>query len=266
MTKLTRVARMMYCIGLAGMVLPKFYYRKFGDEFLPDWPGLPLVPFWACLFAVIALAACVAIFLDIRGRAIALILAGLLLAMIIFGWVTYELLVDPGHNRFINWAGVLSGLALTGGAFVVAGTLPEDATVKKSPVLRWLEKLIPFGNLFFCITIVGYGYTHFLYPDMILTLFPSWILFQMFWTYFAGVALILGGFAIVFHIKVKLAGILLGVLLLIFLVFIHIPLAIGDPWSQNAFQFIRVFGALAFSGTAFMIAGNSVQRIAVRER
>jgi len=80
----------------------------------------------------------------------------------------------------------------------------------------------------------------------------------MFWTYFAGAALILGGFAIVFHIKLRLAGVLLGILLLIFLLFIHIPLAIGDPWGQHAFQFIRVFGALAFSGTAFMMAGEAL--------
>ncbi len=256
MAKWIKAARAAYCIGLAGMVVPKFIYRKFGDEFLPDWPGLPWVPFWACLFATIVIAACVAIYLDIRGRAVALLLAGLLSVMVFFGWVSYELLMDPGHNHYISWAGVLSGLALAGGAFVVAGSFPEEANIKKSPVLRWLEKLIPFGPLFFCITMIGYGYTHFLYPDFILTLFPHWVPFQMFWTYLAGSALMLGGVAIVFHVKLKLVGILMGILLFIFLLVIHIPLAMGDPWGQNAFQLIRVFGALAFSGTAFMIAGS----------
>jgi uncharacterized membrane protein len=106
--------------------------------------------------------------------------------------------------------------------------------------------------------MIGYGYTHFLYTGMILSLFPPWIPYQLFWTYFAGVALIIGGFAIVFRVQLKLAAILMGILLCIFLLFIHIPLAIADPWSQNAFQTIRIFGALAFIGTAFMIAGSAV--------
>lgn len=260
MANFTKIARLAYCVGLAGMVIPQIVYRQFGGNFLPPWPGLPWVPFWACVFTVITLAACVAIALEIKGRAIALLLGGLLLTMTILGGVPYELFFDPNKHHFIYWAGVLSGLAIAGGAFVVAGTFKEETNVKKSSLLRLLEKIIPFGGLFFCITMIGYGWTHFLYPDMVSGLFPNWMPYQMFWLNLAGVALIVGGFAIIFHIKVKLAGMLLGILLFLFLILIHIPLAIADPWGQNAFQSIRIFGALAFIGTAFMIAGNATPK------
>ena len=76
----------------------------------------------------------------------------------------------------------------------------------------------------------------------------------MFWTYFFGVVLVIDGLAIAFRIQLRLAGILLGLILLMFLIIIHIPLAIADPLGQNAFQLTRIFGALAFSATAFLIA------------
>jgi uncharacterized membrane protein len=251
---ITKIARSAYCIGLAVMMLPQIIYKKFSGNFLPPWPGLPWVPFWASLFAIIIIAACVCIFLEIKGRTVSLLLGGLLLAMIILGGIPYELFIDPDHNHFISWASLLSGVAIMGGAFVVAGSFAKEPNEKRSHFIRLLEKLIPLGAPFFCITMIGYGLTHFIYPDLILSLYPDWIPFPIFWTYFAGVALILGGIAIVLRIKLKLAGILMGTLLLIFLLFIHVPLAIADPWGQNAFQSIRIFGALAFSGTAFLIA------------
>jgi hypothetical protein len=260
MVNLQKKARAVYCIGLAGMVLPQFYYGKFGGNFLPPWPGLPWVPLWAGLFTVVVLAACVAIVLEIKGRTAALLLAGLLLAMTIFGGLPYELFIDPEHGHAIYWAGLLSGLAITGGAFVVAGSFMEEAVVNESPVLRFLERVVPFGGVFFCITMIGYGYFHFLYPSLILSLFPHWIPFQLFWTYVAGAALMLCGLAVIFRMRVKLAGILLGAMIFSWLFLIHIPLAIADPWGNDAFQVIRIFGALAFTATAFLISRTADEK------
>jgi uncharacterized membrane protein len=249
-----KLGRAAYCIGLTGMVVPQLFYGKISSTFLPAWPGLPWVPVWAYLFSIVTIAACIAISFDIRGRSTSLALAGLLLAMIVFGGLSFELLIDAGRNHLFSWGGLLSGLAITGGAFVVAGSFTDVPTEKKSAFIRLLEKLIPFGSLFFCITIITYGCFHFVYPDLVLTLFPHWVPYQVFWTYFFGVALIMSGLAIVFHIKTRSVGIFMCAMLLMFLIIIHIPLAIADPLGANAFQLARIFGALAFSATAFLIA------------
>lgn len=257
MTNPGKVGRIAYCIGLTGMVVPQLFYGEISNSFLPAWPGLPWVPLWTYLFSLFTITACVSMALDIRGRSIALVLAGLLLAMIVFGHLTFELFIDQGRYHLSSWGGLLTGLAITGGAFVVAGSFTDEATDKKSSAIRLLGKLIIFGPLFFCITIVTYGCFHFVYPGGVVTLFPGWIPFKLFWTYFFGVALVLVGLAIILHIKLRLTGLLLGIMLLMFLIIIHIPLAIADPLGANAFQLSRIFGALAFSATAFLIAFKS---------
>lgn len=247
------------------MVVPQLFFGKISGSFLPAWPGLPWVPLWAYLFSIVTIMACVAVALDIKGRSTALALGALLLAMLVFGSLSFELFIDPGRNHLMSWGGLLTGLAITGGAFVVAGSFPEEPTARKPAFIRWLGKLIPLGSLFFCITIVTYGCFHFVYPDLVASLIPAWIPYQLFWTYFFGVVLVMGGLAIVFHIKLRPAGIFMGALLLLFLIVIHIPLAIADPLGANAFQLARIFGALAFSATAFLIAYQAAAKSPVKE-
>jgi uncharacterized membrane protein YphA (DoxX/SURF4 family) len=254
MANIGKTGRIAYCIGLIGMVLPQLYYGKISSSFFPAWPGLPWVHFWTWLFSLFTIIACIAISFDIKGRPTALVLAGLLLAMLVLGSLPFELFIDTAHSHLYAWGAILTGLAITGGAFVVAGSFTDEVTDKKPTLIRWLGKLIPLGSLFFCITIATYGCFHFAYPEGVISLFPRWIPYPMFWTYFVGVLLVLGGLAIAFHVKLRLSGILMGSLLLMFLIVIHIPLAIADPWGANAFQLTRIFGALAFSATAFLIA------------
>ncbi|HEY4324527.1 MAG TPA: hypothetical protein VGN20_11090 [Mucilaginibacter sp.] len=260
MEKLEKAGRIAYCVGLAGMVFPQFFYGEFGHNFFPKWPGIPLVPFWAYLFTIITIAACFVIIFEKRDRTVCLILGGLLLGMYFLGDIPYELIMDPNNKHLSSWADGLTELALVGGAFVVAGSLPFDSSTHKSFIVKWLNKLVPFGDIFFCTTMILYGYMHFLYTQPVSTLVPNWIPGPIFWTYFAGVLLIALGIAIVFKIKLRLAATLLGIMIFVWLIVIHIPMAIADPYGNKAFSVIRVFGAIAFSGTAFVIASTAVRR------
>ncbi len=260
MVNIVKTGRIAYCIGLLGMVLPQLFYGKINGSFFPAWPGLPWVQLWTWLFSLFVILACIAIAFDIKGRTRALVLAGVLLAMLVFGSLAFELFIDPAHAHLYAWGAILTGLALNGGAFVVAGSFTDEATDKKPTPIRWLGKLIPLGSIFFSIMLVTYGCFHFAYPEGVVALFPHWIPYPMFWTYFFGVVLVLGGLAIAFRIKLRLAGILMGSTILMFLILIHIPLAIADPWGANAFQLTRIFGALAFSATAFLIAAKAAPK------
>jgi uncharacterized membrane protein len=261
MEKFIRPARVAYCIGLTGMVFPQFFYKVFGSNFFPAWPHLPLVSFWACLFTVITIAACIAIVFEKKARAASLILGGLLLAMYCFGYVPYEIILAPYNNYLGAWADGLKEPALAGGAFVIAGSFSEKTETGKASLIKVMGKLIPFGRIFFSITMILYGYVHFLYTKPISTLVPGWIPGHVFWTYFAGAMLICSGIAIIFRIKLKLVATLLGTMIFIWLIILHTPLAVADPFGNKSNSLISAFSALAFSGIAFVIAGVAEKNV-----
>lgn len=256
MEKLKKAGQVAYGIGLAGMVLPQFFYRVFGPNFLPPWPGLPWITFWVYVFTTVVLIACIAIIFKKKPRTASLILGALLLLMYIFGDIPYELIIDPQKNDLMSWTAGLTGLAIAGGAFVMAGSFPHEINIEKSGFLKSLEKLIPLGSICFCITMILYGLCHFLYTKSVSTLIPAWVPGPMFWTYFAGAALMAAGFAIVFRFKLNITALLLGGMIFLWFIVLHIPRAIADPFSNNFDEPISALSALAFSGIAFVIAAG----------
>ncbi len=257
MEKLITPARIAYCIGLAGMVIPQFFYKEFGSNFFPAWPGLPWTGFWSYFFTLIIIAACAAIAFEINGRTVSLLLGAFLLAVYCFGYIPYELMIEPHNNYLGSWSEGLKEPALAGGAFVIAGSFPKEVSGQASSFIKFLEKLIPFGPVFFCNTMVLYGICHFLYTKFISPLVPAWFPGgKTFWTYFGAVALIGAGIAIVIGVKRKLAATLLGIMIFIWLLIIHIPFVVEDPFSSKSNSIVSAFSALAFCGIAFLIAGT----------
>jgi uncharacterized membrane protein YphA (DoxX/SURF4 family) len=102
--------------------------------------------------------------------------------------------------------------------------------------------------------VAVFGYTHFLYPEFVATLVPAWIPGHLFWTYFAGVALIAAGVGMIVGVKARLAALMLGLMIFSWFIVLHIPRAIADPRSGLGNEVSSVFEALAFSGIAFMLA------------
>ena len=118
-----------------------------------------------------------------------------------------------------------------------------------------LEKFIPAGPIFFSVMMIVFGIDHFLYTDFVATLVPSWIPGHVFWTYFAGIALIGSGLGILFKIKLFQVAWLTSWMLFLWLLVLHIPRAIADPHMEKGNEVTSVFEALAFSGVAYVIAG-----------
>jgi hypothetical protein len=164
------------------------------------------------------------------------------------------------------WSNAFKALALSGGAFVVAGSFPEEKTnTGDEPLLmRLLGRVVPLGRVFFSITMITFGIDHFLYVSNVATLVPAWIPGHVFWTYFAGVALIGSGTAIILRIRLKLIGILLGTMIFLWFVLLHIPRAIADPSGLKGNEVTSVFEALGFSGIAFVLAYGVRPREKVR--
>lgn len=258
METLIKAGRKFYGICMVVIGIQQFFYADFLPVVLPLWPSwIPGgLAFWAYLSGAVLIGAGVAIIFEKKARTVALVLGGILLLLFGLYHVPYQLIVNPHSSHLWAWTHAFKALALSGGAFVVVGSFSEGKanTGNQSSLIRLLEKFVPFGRIFFSITMITFGIAHFLYVENVATLVPDWIPCHIFWTYFAAVALIGSGLAIIAKIKLKLVAILLGTMIFLWFVLLHIPRAIADPFAGKGNEVTSAFQALGFSGIAFVLA------------
>jgi uncharacterized membrane protein len=258
MQNITKAGRLFYAVGVACLGIQQFFYGGFRPVILPEWPlWIHSCPLCSYITGAAFIVAGIFISLDKKTKIVSLLLGGLLLLFFIAFQVPFMLFINPYSPMHLGlWTNPLKEFALAGGAFVMAGTsFEKEINLKKDYVVALLEKLIPAGSIFFSITMTAFGIDHFLYTEFVATLVPSWMPGHIFWTYFAGVALIGSGVGIILKIKLKQVALLLGTMLLLWFIVLHIPRAVTDPYGDKGNEVTSVFEALAFSGIAFVIAG-----------
>jgi hypothetical protein len=258
MENLAKIGRWFYAISLVGLAGQQFYYGSFRPVFVPAFPSpIPGQIVLVYLFSLFLIGAALALVLGKEIRTTMLLLGSLLLALFLFCHIPFELLVDPGVKQIGNWNNGIKDLSIfSGSAFIVAGCFPDGRVSgqKDRAFLRPLEALIPFGVFFYSLMLVIFGFEHFLYADGVQMLVPDWIPGRLFWTYFAAVALIGAGLAIIFRFNVKLIGILTGTMIFIWFLILHIPRAAAAPVTDKGNELTSVFESLGCSGIAFVIA------------
>jgi uncharacterized membrane protein len=117
---------------------------------------------------------------------------------------------------------------------------------------RGLDKLLPFGRLFYALPMGVFGTDHFADAKNIAKIVPRYMPWHMFWTYFVGTALILAALSIILQIRARLAATLLGCMFILFVAMMDIrALVITHGSSQFWAITLRDF---TFSGGAFAIA------------
>ena len=258
MNDLIKTGRAFYSLALIVYGIQQFIFGSFRAVLFPAWQAkLPLLPVWAYIFGAVLIVAGLAIIFEKRAKKVSLILGGIFLAFFCFAHILYELISEPNHSYHLAlWTNPLKELAYAGGTFVIAGTFTDENTntQKKSVHINLLEKLIPFGSIFFCITMASFGVMHFMYADHVATMVPKWIPDHAFWTYFAAVALIGAGVFIVLNIRRRVIAILLSTMTFLWFVLLHLPSAIANPTIYRGNELASAFDALLFSGTALVIA------------
>jgi uncharacterized membrane protein len=255
MKALIKPAVIFYGICMAGIAILQFIYMDFRPVIFPALPGIPAHFFWAYLTGAAVLVAALGIIFEKNPRKTALILGGVLLFFCVFVHIPYMIFVNPYTKHLGVWTDALKLLALSGGAFIVAGSFPTTSvSAKQSPLIGSLEKILPLGRVFFGIMLVCFGIDHFLYTVNISKLVPGWIPWPIFWTYFAAVTLIGSGVAFILKIKLQLVGRLCALMIFLWLIVLHIPLTFIDPYSAEGNNFTSDFEALGFSGVAFLIS------------
>ena len=254
---LIKAGRVFYAICVAVQGILQLLYGDFRPAILPEWPSqIPALAICARLAGAALLGAGIAIVIGKRGREVALVLGGLFLASVLFCQLPYTLFVSPRSINPFSWGGPFNALVMAGCSFVVAASYPERVrnTARRSSLLRGLETVMPFGRILFCITILRFGIGHFLHTMHDAALIPDWIPWHRFWIYFTGAALIGSGVAIIAKFKLGPIAALLSTMLFLWVVMLHIPLAIANPYSGQGNEIESAAHALADSGAALLIA------------
>jgi uncharacterized membrane protein len=223
---------------------------------LPAW--MPWHPFWAYVTGALLLAAGAAIALRIGARWAAAALG----VMLLFDIVVLHLpkaLANAGVGA--AWTNPCKALAMLGGVLILAAVLPEDRAGGSPALERTFSKLTSLGPVFLAAFMILGGIQHFVYRDFVATLVPSWIPNPMFWTCFAGVALIAGGIGLLVPKTARWAALMTGLMILSWVVLLHIPRALAAPHDPG--ETSGVFEALAFSGVAFILADRRRPRFGV---
>jgi uncharacterized membrane protein len=120
------------------------------------------------------------------------------------------------------------------------------------PKAHGLDKLMPFGRLFFAIPLGVFAGEHFTLAKLMAPGVPFWIPAHLFWIYFVGVALVAAALSIVVKKYARLAATLLGIMMCLFVVLLHIPRVISNP--HDRISWAVALRELAFSSGAFAFA------------
>jgi uncharacterized membrane protein len=253
--KIIATGRIFFAFGLMGIGLQHFYFKQFIPVVVPCWSAwIPGRLVWVFLVGAVLLVAGGMILAGKLARFAATIVGGIFLLSVLLLHIPDNVIRGVVHIG--AWTGAFKALAFSGSAFVVAGTLPDGAGEsghRPSSLFGPLEKLIPLGMYPLAIMVTVFGADHFLYVPFVSSLVPAWIPWHVFWTYFAGAALIASGLGMIFRVKARLAATLLGAMIFTWVIVLHIPRAIADPYGAIGNEWTSVFEALAFSGIAFIL-------------
>ncbi len=253
MGSLSQIGRIFYGIAMTGMGFLTILYKDFPYMLLPpNHSHIPVLLILAYISGTTFVLTGASIVFKKQTRTISLLLGTVLLLIFCFYFIPYEFMVTSNFMHLGEWENAEKELALSSGAFVIAGCFPEK---NKSLPIKYLGKLIPFGAIFFSITMISFGVDHFLYAKDVSEYIPSWVPGHMFWTYLAGTALIGSGLAIILKIRSGLIAALLGTMIFIWFIILHIPKVIASPVADIGDEATSAFLALAYSGIAFVIAG-----------
>lgn len=153
------------------------------------------------------------------------------------------LAVPFGMTAIVFWMYVCASLLFIISLIKILGELSQEHGV---------DKIIPFGRMFFAIPLAVFGSEHFTATAAIAALVPRWIPGATLWVYLIGVAFICAAVSIAILVKARLAAALVGMTFLIFVLVMDLPGTLANP--HNRFFWALALRQLAFSGGAFAFA------------
>jgi uncharacterized membrane protein YphA (DoxX/SURF4 family) len=264
-----KIGRAFYGAGVTVFGIQQLIIKDFRPEILPPFPAWAhqnvLLPILTGIILIVVGLVITGLFQTkkINTKKVCLYLGSYFLLLIIICHLPYTLIFSPNKLSHLGvWAQALKELAFCGGAFVMAGSFAQNIVRTRKPNVfeLVLEKFIPLGRVFFSTTMILYGCSHFVYIDYVSLMVPKWFGMPVFWTYFGGIALMGSGIAIILKVWIKPIAILLAIMLFLWFIFLHVPNAITNFYSNNGNEVVSAFDALMFCGTALVIAFTNLKK------
>jgi hypothetical protein len=235
------LGRLLVGLGLLGFGIENILFGRYIVARHAPWPTDPSVQFLVgCVTAVVLLAGGAAF---LSGRFVRI--AGLASAALILGWaLVLHLPVAIASAAWSNrWTSMLKAVALASGVLAVA----VDDGRPIGPLLSTLRRLAPFGaGAFF---LLG-GIQHFLFTPFVATLMPPFIPGALFWTRFAGLALIAAGLGLFTPFARVVAARLTAAMVFSWVFLVHLPLV----FRVGRVEWLGVVEALCVSGVCLALA------------
>ncbi len=141
------------------------------------------------------------------------------------------------------WIYVCATLLFIIGLIKIFNELPQE---------HGLDKIMPFGRMFFAIPMAVFGSEHFTITADIAALVPRWIPAHTFWVYLVGLAFLCAALGMAVLVQARLAATLVGMTMFIFVLVMDMPAVATNPY--NRFFWALALRQLAFSGGAFAFA------------
>jgi hypothetical protein len=241
----------IFWAAITALFIQQIIIGRFIALIIPSWPAwLPGQKLVLYLAASIIISGNV---IMISGKSVKLIgtIIGMLFVMFaIFFHAPYSATHYPAHLG--SWSNVFEIMALGSCYFIIADSCSEG----NDPGLI-IYKILPLGRYIYGLAMVVFGLGHFLYVQYVSKMVPDWMPAHYLLTYLAGAGLLASGISIFLNVKMKLASIMLGFMIFSFILFLHLPDAIKHPATDNGGEWTGVFTAMAFSSSAFYLAGLS---------
>jgi hypothetical protein len=236
------LGRKVLGVALLGYGIENVLFGHYVVARAAPWPADPSAQFMvACVTATVFLASGLAFLL---GRFVRQ--AGLASAALLLGWMLVRHLpvALAGPSWSGDWTNVLKAATLSAGAAAVAVADGRPVT----PLLATLRKLAPYvAGAFFLLC----GIQHFMFVTFVKTLVPRFIPGPVFWTYFAGVALIAAGLGFWTPPVRRIAATLAAAMVFSWVFLVHVPLIS----TVGRGEWMGIFEALGISGVCLTLAG-----------
>lgn len=246
MKSLTAAGIYLYATALAGFGIIQVFIRNFLTSELQVPASIPLRGLWIVLVTTVYLIAAAAIFFRFR-RQLALVAVGCMYGLFLCS-IHLPALITHLHNGN-DWAVLFEGVMLGGGAFMIAGQLPNEFGPRWA---RFVGAAAGVSQYLFALALFIFATQHIIYFDYIVTLIPAWMPFKLFLACLVIPAYILCGFSFLTGRQVGMAAWWLGIMFLIWVVTLHMPRAFGK-WNVEP-EWASLFVAMGVCGVAFSIA------------
>jgi uncharacterized membrane protein len=248
---MTLLGRRMFAVAFIAFGLLQFLYADFVPGRPPAWPWPEQLYggwIWAYASGACFVVAGAAILVDRH-----LSPAAFSIAVLVFAWAaTRNLPIALADANFGGaWTRLGKAIALSGGALAVAASA-RQANQGGTAALAIV------GRFALALFLIASGVQHFLFPDAVITLIPTWIPGARVWTYVAGVALIAGGAGLIVPQTRRIAGLSVALMLFTWVCILHVPRALLAQPANQRNEWTAVFEALAFAAIALMLAQRSV--------